>query len=65
MDDTTRLLNAEARELVRHMAAAGGGKDYVSKRALVVDKLYGPGSRDKIRELMKTINDELLLDDSA
>ena len=64
MDDTTRLLNAEARELVRHITA-GGGKDYVSKRALVVDKLYGPGSRDKIRELMKTINDELLLDDSA
>ena len=64
MDVIGILLNAEARELVRHIAA-GGGKDYVSKRALVVDKLYGPGSRDKIRELMKTISKELLQDESS
>jgi hypothetical protein len=53
---SNQLLRAEARELVRHRAA-GGSDDYIAKRALVVDRLYGPGSRNSIRELMKTIED--------
>lgn len=57
MTDTQLLLRSEARELVMHIAL-GGSKEYVAKRALVVDRLYGPGSRDVIRELMKTIRDE-------
>ena len=57
MDDITLLLKSEARELVRHLAA-GGSKDYVARRAQVVDKLYGPGAREKIRELMAVIKRE-------
>lgn len=57
MDDRARLLRSEARELMRHRAA-GGSDDYTRRRALVVDRLYGPGSRDAIRELMKTIKED-------
>ena len=57
MSDREQLIRAEAREIRRHLAA-GGSKDYPAKRALVVDRLYGPGSREQIRELMKTIEDE-------
>lgn len=57
MNDRDQLIRAEAREIRRHLAV-GGSKDYAAKRALVVDRLYGPGSRDQIRELMKTIEDE-------
>lgn len=55
--ESTNLLRAEARELVRHRAA-GGSDDYVKKRALVVNKLYGEGARDAIRELMKRMKEE-------
>jgi hypothetical protein len=64
MGDITLLLRSEARELVRHIAA-GGSKDYIAKRAQVVNKLYGPGAWDKIRELMKAIPDELSESDPA
>jgi hypothetical protein len=57
MSDREQLIRAEAREIRRHIAA-GGSKDYPAKRALVVDRLYGPGSRDQIRELMKTIEED-------
>ena len=57
MSDRAQLIRAEAREIRRHIAA-GGSKDYPAKRALVVDRLYGPGSRDQIRELMKTIEED-------
>ena len=57
MSDRGQMLRAEAREIRRHIAA-GGSKDYPAKRALVVDRLYGPGSRDQIRELMKTIEED-------
>ena len=57
MSDREQLIRAEAREIRRHIAA-GGSKDYPAKRALVVDRLYGPGSRDAIRELMKTIEED-------
>jgi hypothetical protein len=50
-------MKAEARELIRHRSA-GGSDDYIKRRAHVVDKLYGAGARDKIRELMKTIKQE-------
>lgn len=56
MSDREQLIRAEAREIRRHLAA-GGSKDYPAKRALVVDRLYGPGSRNEIRELMKSIDD--------
>lgn len=55
--DASILLVAEARELVRHRSA-GGSDEYVKKRALVVNKLYGECARDAIRELMKTIKQE-------
>lgn len=42
---------------MRHRAA-GGSDDYIRRRAQVVDRLYGPGSRDAIRELMKTIKED-------
>lgn len=54
MSDRTKLIRAEARELARHRAA-GGSDDYLRKRAQIVDRLYGPGARDAIRVLMKTI----------
>ena len=54
MNDLDRLLRAEARELHRHKAL-GGGADYLRKRALVVNRLYGPGAVEKVRALMKTI----------
>lgn len=57
MGDVEQLRRAEARELMRHRAA-GGGDDYIANRAAVVDRLYGPGSRDAIREQMKTIREE-------
>ena len=57
MSDREQLIRAEAREIRRHIAA-GGSKDYPAKRALVVDRLYGPGSRGQIRELMKTIEED-------
>lgn len=57
MDDITYLLRAEARELLRHKAA-GGSDEYIKRRAQVVDRLYGPGSRDVIRELMKEMRRE-------
>lgn len=57
MSDRNQLIRAEARELARHRAA-GGSDDYLRKRALVVDRLYGSGSRDVIREIMKTIKEE-------
>ena len=57
MGDVEHLLKAEARELMRHRAA-GGSDAYIAKRAAVVDRLYGPGSRDAIREQMKTIREE-------
>ena len=57
MNDRNQLIRAEARELARHRAA-GGSDDYLRKRAQVVDRLYGPGSRDVIRELMKRIKEE-------
>jgi hypothetical protein len=50
------LIQAEARELLRHRAA-GGSDDYIKKRASVVDKLYGKGSRELIREIMKTMKE--------
>lgn len=53
----SQLLRAEARELNRHRAA-GGSDDYIKRRAEVVNKLYGPGARDAIRELMKQMKDE-------
>jgi hypothetical protein len=64
MNDIELLMRSEARELVRHIAA-GGSKDYIAKRAQVVDKLYGPGARDKIRELMKAIPGELSESEAA
>lgn len=57
MDDRARLLRSEAREIMRHRAA-GGSDEYTRRRAQVVDRLYGQGSRDAIRELMKTIKEE-------
>lgn len=57
MSDRARLLRSEARELMRHRAA-GGSDDYIRRRAQVVDRLYGTGSRDQIRELMKTIKED-------
>ena len=57
MSDRAQLIKAEARELARHRAA-GGSDDYLRKRAQVVDRLYGPGSRDVIIELMKRIKEE-------
>lgn len=54
--DRDLLLRAEARELLRHRAA-GGSDDYIKKRATVVDKLYGKGSRELIREIMKTMKE--------
>jgi hypothetical protein len=50
-------MKAEARELMRHRSA-GGSDDYIKKRAKVVDRLYGQGARDAIREQMKTIKEE-------
>lgn len=57
MSDRNQLIKAEARELARHRAA-GGSDDYLRRRAQVVDRLYGPGSRDVMRELMKRIKEE-------
>ena len=57
MSDAGQLIRAEARELARHRAL-GGSDDYLRRRAMVVDRLYGPGSRDVIRELMKRIKEE-------
>jgi len=57
MSDRNQLIKAEARELARHRAA-GGSDDYLRSRAQVVDRLYWPGSRDVIRELMKRIKEE-------
>jgi len=57
MSDRNQLIKAEARELARHRAA-GGSDDYLRNRAQVVDRLYWPGSRDVIRELMKRIKEE-------
>ena len=57
MADTDQLIRAEARELARHRAL-GGGDEYLKRRALVVDRLYGQGARDAIREQMKTIREE-------
>ena len=54
--DRDLLLTSEARELLRHRAAGGSG-DYIKKRASVVDKLYGKGSRELIREIMKTMKE--------
>jgi hypothetical protein len=57
MTDTDLLIKSEARELIRHRSA-GGSDEYIKKRALVVDRLYGPGARDAIRSLMKTIKED-------
>ena len=57
MSDVERLMKAEARELMRHRSA-GGSDDYIKKRAQVVDRLYGQGARDAIREQMKTVKQE-------
>jgi hypothetical protein len=57
MTDTELLIKSEARELIRHRSA-GGSDDYIKKRALVVDRLYGPGARDAIRARMKTIKED-------
>lgn len=57
ISDVGLLLDAEARELMRHRSA-GGSDDYIKRRAQVVDKLYGAGARDTIRELMKTIKED-------
>ena len=57
MGDVELLMKAEARELMRHRSA-GGSDDYIKKRAQVVDRLYGQGARDAIREQMKTIKEE-------
>jgi hypothetical protein len=57
MGDVERLMKAEARELMRHRSA-GGSDEYIKKRAQVVDRLYGQGARDAIREQMKTIKEE-------
>jgi hypothetical protein len=57
MSDRDQLIRAEARELMTHRGA-GGDDSYIAKRAAIVDKLYGPGARDAIRELMKTIRQE-------
>jgi hypothetical protein len=54
--DRDLLQRAEARELLRHRAA-GGSDDYIKKRALIVDKLYGKGSRELIRKIMKTMKE--------
>lgn len=57
LSDVGLLLDAEARELMRHRSA-GGSDDYIKKRAHVVDRLYGPGARGAIRDLMKTIKQD-------
>lgn len=57
MSDRNQLIRAEARELARHRAA-GGSDDYLRKREQVLGRLYGFGSRDVIRELMKRIKEE-------
>ena len=57
MSDVAQLMRAEARELMRHRSA-GGSDDYIKRRAQVVDRLYGAGARDTIRELMKTIKED-------
>ena len=57
MGDVELLMKAEARELMRHRSA-GGSDDYIKKRAQVVDRLYGQGARDAIREQMKTVKQE-------
>jgi hypothetical protein len=54
MNDLERLLRAEARELHRHKAL-GGGADDLRKRALVVNRLYGPGAVEKVRALMPVV----------
>jgi hypothetical protein len=56
MNERTQLLRAEAREL-NHHKAAGGGPDYLRKRALVVAKLYGAGAVERVRELMPVVAD--------
>ena len=57
MGDVELLMRAEARELMRHRSA-GGSDDYIKRRAQVVDRLYGQGARDAIREQMKTIKED-------
>ncbi len=52
--DREVLEMAEAREILRHKAA-GGSDEYIKARSLVVDRLYGKGSRERIREKMKHI----------
>ena len=54
--DRDLLLTAEARELLRHRVA-GGSDDYIKKRATVVNQLYGKGSRELIREIMKKMKE--------
>jgi hypothetical protein len=51
-----QLIRAEARELHRHRAA-GGSNDYVQARAAILDRLYGPGAKNAVREYMKQIKE--------
>jgi hypothetical protein len=51
-----QLIRAEAREMHRHRAA-GGSDDYIKKRAAMLDRLYGPGAKDAVREYMRQIKE--------
>jgi hypothetical protein len=51
-----QLIRAEARELHRHRAA-GGSNEYVQARAAILDRLYGLGAKDAVREYMKQIKE--------
>jgi hypothetical protein len=51
-----QLIRAEARELHRHRAA-GGSDEYVQARELVLNRLYGFGAKNAVREYMKQIKE--------
>jgi hypothetical protein len=51
-----QLIRAEARELHRHRAA-GGSDEYVQARAAILDRLYGVGAKNAVREYMKQIKE--------
>jgi hypothetical protein len=52
----SQLIRAEAREMHRHRAL-GGSDEYIKKRAAMLDRLYGPGAKDAVREYMKQIKE--------
>jgi hypothetical protein len=52
----TQLIRAEAREMHRHRAA-GGSDEYIKKRAAMLDRLYGAGAKDAVREYMRQIKE--------